>query len=86
MVNFFVQVDGLWSEWSAWGICSITCGQDSGMRTKVRFCNNPRPQLGGHMCVGDSQRSLPCQPESPCPSKYCLLKFTVVHNNNNHIT
>ena len=86
MVNFFVPVDGLWSDWSEWGICSITCGQKSGMRTKMRFCNNPQPQFGGQMCIGDTQSSRPCQQDSPCPSKYCLLKLTAFHNNKDSCT
>ncbi|XP_057304151.1 uncharacterized protein LOC130641387 isoform X2 [Hydractinia symbiolongicarpus] len=42
------SIDGGWSEWSAWGLCSETCG--NGTRVKTRECNNPEPQNGGLDC------------------------------------
>uniref|UniRef100_A0A6P6YB21 Uncharacterized protein LOC113796407 n=1 Tax=Dermatophagoides pteronyssinus TaxID=6956 RepID=A0A6P6YB21_DERPT len=40
-------IDGFWSPWSQWSICSHDCTQ-----IRRRICNNPLPQSGGHDCFG----------------------------------
>ncbi|XP_046911754.2 uncharacterized protein LOC124492796 isoform X2 [Dermatophagoides farinae] len=40
-------IDGFWSPWSQWSICSHECTQ-----VRRRICNNPIPEYGGHDCFG----------------------------------
>ncbi|XP_060588544.1 thrombospondin-2-like [Ruditapes philippinarum] len=55
-------VHGGWSLWENWGTCSATC--DVGMRSRKRFCTNPRPQRFGDHCFGDSIEDELCNRES----------------------
>lgn len=43
-------VDGGWSDWSGWGVCSVNCG--AGIQSRTRFCNNPYPANDGAECSG----------------------------------
>ncbi|CAC5422946.1 Thrombospondin-1,Adhesion G protein-coupled receptor B1,Mucin-like protein,Hemicentin-1,Adhesion G protein-coupled receptor B3,Thrombospondin-2 [Mytilus coruscus] len=51
-------VDGNWSGWSAWNICSATC--DGGIQDRTRKCDSPQPLNGGLYCNGTMIESLPC--------------------------
>ena len=46
-------VNGGWSSWQPWEDCTVTCS--SGMRTRIRYCNNPPPQYNGRNCEGSPQ-------------------------------
>ncbi|XP_060551153.1 uncharacterized protein LOC132712741 [Ruditapes philippinarum] len=46
-------VDGGWSEWSQWGICSATCG-NVGLQNRIRSCTNPTPRNAGQHCIGQN--------------------------------
>lgn len=52
------NVDG---GWSAWGICSASCGGG----TQTRTCSNPAPSGTGSWCTGDATRDCNCQ---DCPN------------------
>ncbi|KAL5005950.1 hypothetical protein ScPMuIL_017108 [Solemya velum] len=52
-------IDGGWTDWSEWGDCSVTCGDD-GEQTFVRNCTAPAPQYQGQECVGESQKTEQC--------------------------
>ena len=66
-------VDGMWSEWSEFGDCSVTCG--GGTQERTRTCTNPAPEFGGDDCVGDSLETQDCG-TNPCPSElHVLLKI-----------
>ncbi|XP_074609303.1 uncharacterized protein LOC141863598 isoform X1 [Acropora palmata] len=57
-------VNGIWSAWSAWGDCSLTCG--NGTQTRRRTCTNPPPSAGGAACSGISSQSQSCNTRQ-CP-------------------
>ncbi|XP_071943965.1 uncharacterized protein [Antedon mediterranea] len=57
-------VNGGWSEWTKWTVCSKTC--KSGFAERYRMCTNPRPAFGGAICSGNSTQRIECQ-DSPCP-------------------
>ncbi|KAJ8037143.1 Coadhesin [Holothuria leucospilota] len=58
-------VDGGWSEWSQWSVCSQTCGE--GTSDRHRVCNKPYPQFGGLPCEGKSQQIQDCN-RLDCPA------------------
>lgn len=78
MYNSFVfTVNGGWTDWSEWLPCSTSCG--GGDQNRYRYCSNPVPGLGGHICVGKSIEKKVCNTMT-CPSKIsvlvlCLLNF-----------
>lgn len=51
-------VHGGWSEWSAVGECSHSCGD--GVRERQRSCTAPSPANGGNDCAGDNRQWQPC--------------------------
>ena len=57
-------VNGAWSSWSPWGICSTTC--NNGSWTRTRTCTNPAPAEGGKSCPGNSTDIGDCNLR-PCP-------------------
>ena len=61
-----VTVNGGWSDFGTWSVCSATCG--GGDQTRVRSCNNPAPAFGGTVCVGIAEESQKCNTNS-CPGR-----------------
>lgn len=57
-------INGAWTDWSAWGECSVACG--GGTQSRTRTCTNPAPSNGGTECQGDAVQSQGCNME-PCP-------------------
>lgn len=66
-------IDGGWSSWDDFHICTTTCGGGTQYRTK--YCNNPVPLYGGAPCFEDDgnegtsswmRESQNCNME-PCP-------------------
>lgn len=51
-------VNGAWSSWTQWSVCSKTCS--NGQRLRKRTCNNPMPKYGGNNCSGASVLREPC--------------------------
>lgn len=47
----YTILDGGWSDWSAWGACSVSCGY--GLVRRHRNCDNPPPSFSGRSCVGN---------------------------------
>ncbi|XP_022341552.2 semaphorin-5A-like [Crassostrea virginica] len=59
-----VSVDGGWSIWTNWSVCSSAC--DQGFQKRIRVCSNPAPSNGGQDCVGEKLESQTCT-VTPCP-------------------
>uniref|UniRef100_A0A3Q1JQ82 ADAM metallopeptidase with thrombospondin type 1 motif, 17 n=1 Tax=Anabas testudineus TaxID=64144 RepID=A0A3Q1JQ82_ANATE len=58
------HVDGDWSPWSQWSMCSRTCG--TGVQFRQRKCDNPPPGPGGRNCQKASVEHKACE-GPPCP-------------------
>ncbi|XP_078352256.1 mucin-like protein, partial [Oculina patagonica] len=61
-------VDGNWTQWTAWGQCSVTCG--NGTQTRYRSCINPPPSNGGRDCPGPRNETQPCEGIPCTPRMY----------------
>nr|XP_012137919.1 PREDICTED: coadhesin-like isoform X2 [Megachile rotundata] len=53
-------IDGGWTSWGSWSVCSGKCGF-KGKRTRHRTCNNPLPSNDGAPCIGPSYQIENCQ-------------------------
>lgn len=62
----FIEVDGGYSAWSMWSMCSATCGE--GVKLRSRICNSPPPRKGGKNCasLGSNYETMTCN-EAVCP-------------------
>ncbi|KAL0615449.1 A disintegrin and metalloproteinase with thrombospondin motifs 7 [Plecturocebus cupreus] len=58
-------VDGGWSSWSAWSICSRSCGV--GIQSAERQCTQPAPRYKGKYYVGEQKRFRLCNLQV-CPA------------------
>ncbi|XP_031772357.1 hemicentin-1 isoform X6 [Apis florea] len=52
-------IDGGWSSWSPWGLCSGKCGF-KGKKIRHRICNNPIPSNNGAPCIGPNYQIEGC--------------------------
>ena len=59
---FLCLVDGVWSSWSDWDICPVTCGGD--IQNRSRECVGPF--YGGANCSSAWDEVRECG-EIPCP-------------------
>ena len=63
-----VTVDGGWSDWADWGVCSNKCpgdvaGNYTGVHARTRACDNPPPSPDGAPCDGSAVDWEPCNTE-----------------------
>lgn len=66
--------------WGEWGACSVTCG--SGKSSRVRECNNPRPDKYGEDCPGSGTEHQNCEEKSCAgkfPSSNNVVNFVLFH-------
>ncbi|XP_052699211.1 SCO-spondin-like isoform X2 [Crassostrea angulata] len=56
-------VDGHWSQWSEFSVCSTSCGP--GSQSRERTCTNPAPSNGGLPCAGNDNEVKVCE-TAPC--------------------
>jgi hypothetical protein len=73
-------IDGGWTEWTEFSICSTTC--DNGTQTRTRSCTNPVPQYNGSDCEGPHTESKACFLEH-CPVDCEWLPWTEWSNCSN---
>lgn len=65
--NFMMIVeDGMWSAWSDYSSCSLTCG--GGVQSRSRSCNDPVPNKYGQNCTGSNLEQIACN-NLNCSSK-----------------
>ncbi|CAG2239285.1 Hemicentin-1,Coadhesin,Adhesion G protein-coupled receptor B3,Thrombospondin-2,Thrombospondin-1,Mucin-like protein,Adhesion G protein-coupled receptor B1 [Mytilus edulis] len=57
-------IDGNWTNWSEWNICSKSCG--GGLMLRNRTCSNPEPLFGGEDCIGNNTDDNFCN-TNECP-------------------
>ena len=55
-------IDGVYSAWSGYSSCTVSCG--GGTYTRTRTCTNPAPQYGGADCVGATSETTACNTQS----------------------
>ncbi|KAL3886633.1 hypothetical protein ACJMK2_026614 [Sinanodonta woodiana] len=55
---WLIAVNGGWSVWSQWSLCSVSCG--GGQHYRDRVCNNPSPANGGQLCSGQNRETQSC--------------------------
>lgn len=69
-------VDGNYTDWSAWSVCTVSCG--GGTQDRTRSCTNPVQQYGGNDCsqIGSDYEQEACNTQV-CISKYsaCILLY-----------
>jgi len=58
-------VAGVFSDWSPWSECSVSCG--GGTQQRNRSCTNPRPGNNGTKCKGPAHETQTCASEM-CPT------------------
>lgn len=79
VISFTVKpINGNYGPWSAWTLCSKSCG--GGVRSRVRNCTNPAPAFGGNDCsaLGEPQESEPCKTRNICPGQYFAFYQSIV--------
>lgn len=73
-------VNGGWSTWSTYSVCTQTCG--GGTQTRTRTCTNPAPANGGVQCAGNSLETQVCNIQScvviPTPTSTSFLIYDEV--------
>lgn len=67
---FNLLVDGNWSEWNDWGVCTNKCGDD-GVKMRQRTCDNPKPLFGGKDCAGSAAETVECNRKT-CAGKVLI--------------
>ncbi|KAJ8310623.1 hypothetical protein KUTeg_012488 [Tegillarca granosa] len=58
-------IDGVWTSWTSWSVCTVTCG--GGTQDKTRTCTDPAPQHGGADCPGNSSD------RQDCNTQVCII-------------
>ena len=75
LCSFSVPINGGWTDWGKWSMCSKTC--ETGSQSRDRSCTNPAPAFGGESCVGPSVENKVCKAAKICLSK-CYFPWSIV--------
>ncbi|XP_065652931.1 uncharacterized protein LOC136071786 [Hydra vulgaris] len=70
--NIICPLNGSWSFWSPWSLCSQPCG--GGLHSRFRSCSNPVSKFGGHDCNGSVEEFTNC---TMCNCKSVKLSLKV---------
>ena len=73
--TLYFQVNGAWSTWSSWSVCTQSC--HGGEKRRHRTCSNPSPVGIGRLCMGNYDDVAICNAH-PCPGmsiSYITLKI-----------
>ena len=54
-INCYLKVNCVWTDWSTWSTCSVTCGTGTRVRGRVISVHE---ENGGVACTGDSIETL----------------------------
>ena len=68
-------IDGQWSDWSSWSLCTHICG--GGTRQRGRYCDSPEPRYGGSDCIGKNVELGPCGTEPCTGMNYIILTLLI---------
>ncbi|XP_053381979.1 A disintegrin and metalloproteinase with thrombospondin motifs gon-1-like [Mercenaria mercenaria] len=83
MTCFCILLDGGWSLWENWGLCTESCGV--GVRTRSRSCTSPTPSLTGRSCVGDYTDVSTCN-RTTCPQHIVAFTAYNIYRNSSVFT
>ena len=70
-------MDGKWSVWSSWSVCSTPCGE--GLRERFRTCTDPPPDDDGLPCKGKSLENVTCNKDVVCPGNHHWFSGTGIN-------
>ncbi|XP_065653627.1 uncharacterized protein LOC136080642 isoform X2 [Hydra vulgaris] len=79
--DFLCPVNGEWTNWSEWSLCSQPC--NVGETKRVRDCSKPKPQFNGLSCIGSAKETKMCSLRS-CESTFVAMGIVLtdeVYNN-----
>ncbi|XP_067942024.1 coadhesin-like [Watersipora subatra] len=62
--NIGCPLNGQWSTWSLWDLCTSPCG--GGQQSRTRACTAPAPAFGGIYCDGSEVETIDCNLDVPC--------------------
>ena len=82
-LSSLLLVNGGYSEWKPYSVCSKTCG--GGVQTRNRTCTNPPPSYNGEDCsrLGPNKNTRECNNRG-CPGKmnktqYTFWRWVILH-------
>ena len=79
IILMLYKVQGDWSPWSAWSMCSVTC--EGGLRSRARTCNTTEPINEDLKLVcegGESEESESCHEFSCIPGQYYSISIITI--------
>ncbi|XP_065653637.1 SCO-spondin-like isoform X9 [Hydra vulgaris] len=79
--EFLCSVNGEWTNWSEWSLCSQPC--NVGETKRVRNCSKPKLQFKGLSCIGSAKETKMCSLRN-CESTFIAMGIVLtdeVYNN-----